>query len=134
MDCKRVQELIAPFVNDTIRLEDTKEFLAHIETCKECREELEVSYSIMTAMKQLDADVDMSDNYIKELDNKIQKCISFGLYQRKMQVLRRLVLAFLVFLLLFLNGTTLLRKRTEEDQKFLRQMFYKETETENQKD
>ena len=71
MDCKRAMELMTQFINDRLDAEDVQAFLDHIDSCPECREELEVNYSLMTAMKQLDEDTDLSDNYIEELNKKI---------------------------------------------------------------
>ena len=74
MECKRVMELMTQFINDQLEAEDVQAFLDHIDSCPECREELEVNYSLMTAMKQLDEDTDLSDNYIEELNQKIETC------------------------------------------------------------
>ena len=70
MDCKKAMELMTQFINEQLDADDVQAFLDHIDSCPECREELEVTYSLMTAMKQLDEDTDLSDNYIEELNQK----------------------------------------------------------------
>ncbi len=120
MDCKRVMELIAQFINGQLNVEDTQAFLDHIDSCPECREELEVTYSLMTAMKQLDEDTDLSDNYIEELNEKIETCYLDELKRKRSCARRRVLLAVVIVLLVLQNGITLKAKREEEDRRFFR--------------
>ena len=120
----------------TFVLEDTEAFLNHIDSCPECREELEVTYSLMTAMKQLDADEDLSENYIEELNQKIETCYLDELKRKRSCVRRRILLGIVVFLLLFMNGITVKEERREEDRRFFRMISGTEDseslETENE--
>ncbi len=120
MDCKRVMELMTQFINDQLDAEDIQAFLDHIDSCPECREELEVNYSLMTAMKQLDEDTDLSDNYIEELNQKIETCYLDELKRKRSCTRRRIILGIVVFLLLFMNGITVKETRREEDKRFFR--------------
>ncbi|MDD6036222.1 MAG: zf-HC2 domain-containing protein [Lachnospiraceae bacterium] len=120
MDCKRAMELITLFINAQLNSEDTEAFLNHIEDCAECREELEVNYSLMTAMKQLDEGTDLSDNYIDELNHKIEKCYLDELKRKRSCSRRRALLAVVVVLLVFINGITAKEKREKEDIQFFR--------------
>lgn len=120
MDCKRAMELITLFINNQLNSEDTEAFLNHIENCAECREELEVNYSLMTAMKQLDEGTDLSDNYIEELNQKIETCYLDELKRKRSCARRRAVLSVVVVFLVFMNGITLNEKREEEDRQFFR--------------
>ena len=120
MDCKRAMELITLFINDQLNSEDTEAFLNHIENCAECREELEVNYSLMTAMKQLDEGTELSDNYIEELNHKIETCYLDELKRKRSCARRRVVLSVVVVFLVFMNGITLNEKREEEDRQFFR--------------
>ncbi len=122
MDCKRVMELMTQFINEQLDAEDVQAFLDHIDSCPECREELEVSYSLMTAMKQLDEDTDLSDNYIEDLNNKIENCYLDELKRKRSCARRRAVLAVVVVLLVLLNGITVKESRKEEDARFLRML------------
>ncbi|MCH5273369.1 MAG: zf-HC2 domain-containing protein [Lachnospiraceae bacterium] len=120
MDCKRAQELVAPFINGQLNTEDAEAFLEHVESCGECREELEVSYSLMTAIRQLENGTDLSDNYIVDLNNKIEECYLEGLRRKRACARRRVILVTLILLLLFTNGATVTKKRNEADERFLR--------------
>lgn len=122
MDCKRAQELITPFINGQLDTEEAEAFLEHMESCKECREEMEVFYSLVTAMKQLDDGTDLSDNYTAELNHKMEECYLEGLRKKRSCARRRMLLVSLIFLLLFMNGATAVEKRDEADERFLRSM------------
>lgn len=121
MECKQALGLIVAFINEQINdEEEMKAFLEHVETCAECREELEVTYSLMTAMRQLDEDTDLSDDYIADLNHKIEECYLEGLRKKRSRKRRRIVLAVLIFLLVFLNGITVMKKRNDADECFVR--------------
>ena len=128
MDCKRAMELMTQFINDQLDAEDVQAFLDHIDSCPECREELEVNYSLMTAKKQLDEDTDLSDNYIEELNHKIETCYLDELKRKRSCVRRRILLGVVVVLLLFMNGITVKEERKEEDRRFFRMITGEETE------
>lgn len=124
MDCKQAQGLITAFINDQLNdSEELQAFLEHVEGCKECKEELEVTYSLVTAMKQLDAGEDLSDNFIADLNDKIAECYLEMYRKRRSAKRRRIVLAVLIGLLLLLNGITAVEKREEADRRFLRERF-----------
>lgn len=120
MDCKRVMELMTQFINDQLDAEDVQAFLDHIDSCPECREELEVNYSLMTAMKQLDEDADLSDNYIEELNQKIETCYLDELKRKRSCTRRRILLAIVVILLILQSGIVRKEMRQEEDERFIR--------------
>ena len=134
MDCKRAMELMTQFINDQLDAEDVQAFLDHIDSCPECREELEVNYSLMTAMKQLDEDTDLSDNYIEELNKKIETCYLDELKRKRSCVRRRILLGVVVVLLLFMNGITVKEERKEEDRRFFRMITGVETEPDTEWD
>ena len=126
MECKRVMELMTQFINDRMDAEDVQAFLDHIDSCPECREELEVNYSLMTAMKQLDEDTDLSDNYIEELNQKIETCYLEELKRKRSGIRRRILLAIVVILLVLQSGIVRKDARTEEDRRFLRRILGEE--------
>jgi hypothetical protein len=73
MTCSKAQSLITPFINDELDIKVLEEFISHVRTCKECREELEVYYALLTAMKQLDEDKNLSDDFSLELSEKLER-------------------------------------------------------------
>jgi len=73
MTCEKAQSLITPFIHDKLNIKDTEEFIDHIANCPDCREELEVCYVMLTAMKQLDEDRKLSDDYSRDLQEKLER-------------------------------------------------------------
>ena len=115
------------FINDQLDAEDIQAFLDHIDSCPECREELEVTYSLMTAMKQLDEDADLSDNYIEELNQKIETCYLDELKRKRSCTRRRILLAVVVIFLILQSGITRRETRKEEDRRFYRMVTGEES-------
>jgi hypothetical protein len=73
MTCKEVQSLIITYVNDKMDIVQLEHFLEHIEHCSDCKEELEVYYTLLTGMKQLDEDRSLSSNLHLDFENKLRK-------------------------------------------------------------
>lgn len=71
MECKEVQKLVTKYISKEIEDKELAQFLEHIETCKECYEELEINYTIFSALMQLDdipnASYDMNAMLLEEL-------------------------------------------------------------------
>ncbi len=96
MDCLNAQRLITPFIKDELSMTELEGFLAHVKECPECREELEVYYALLTAIKLLDEDKEMSNNFTEELDRKIRSCEEHIRKNKLNKVKRRIVFAFVV--------------------------------------
>ena len=56
MDCKQVEKMIPQFLDDDLTTEELREFMEHIENCKECYEELEIHFTVHYALQKLDED------------------------------------------------------------------------------
>lgn len=56
MDCKTANRLLVPFLEDSLSLEETDHFLKHIRECSGCREDLEIYYTVRTAIDGMDQD------------------------------------------------------------------------------
>lgn len=105
MICIKAQGMITPFINNKLSIKELEEFLDHVDTCPDCREELEVYYALLTAMKQLDEDKIVSGDFEHELAHKLEKAHERVIhakytYYRKKTVLI-LTMIFLVILLSF---------------------------------
>lgn len=71
--CKEAQGLIVPYINDKLDIKQLEQFLEHIETCSDCREELEVYFTLLTGMKQLDEDKNLSGNLHVAFEKSLHK-------------------------------------------------------------
>jgi hypothetical protein len=59
-------------VEEELTGNDLKEFLAHMEQCGNCKEELEIYYTLLVATKQLDEGIITTSNFSRELDEKME--------------------------------------------------------------
>ena len=105
MTCMKAQGWITPFIQNKLSIEELEEFLDHIDSCPNCKEELEVYYALLTAMKQLDEDKNLSSNFLQELNEKLEKSQERIIhakytYYRKITVLI-LTMIFLAFFISF---------------------------------
>lgn len=73
MTCLEAQNLITPFINDQLDIPTLEDFINHINHCDDCREELEVYYTLLTGMKQLDDDKNLSGDFHVDFVNKLRK-------------------------------------------------------------
>ena len=53
--------------------DELKEFIKHVKNCDNCSEELEIYYTLIVGMKELDNEENLSTNFKKELDDKLDE-------------------------------------------------------------
>ncbi|WP_099467918.1 zf-HC2 domain-containing protein [Konateibacter massiliensis] len=74
MECKEAQGLITKYISGNINDKELEQVLEHVGGCKECYEELEINYTIFTALMQLEDtpqdfdEYDMNSMFLKELN------------------------------------------------------------------
>jgi hypothetical protein len=56
LTCREAEKMVMPYIEDRLSDEEMEEFLRHIHSCKECREELEIYYTVLHGLRQLDDD------------------------------------------------------------------------------
>lgn len=83
MTCMEAEKMVIPYINDKLSVMELEDFIEHIETCENCREELEIHYMVDVGLKKLDEDSGTYD-IVGDLKRKLEESAS---------VLRR----FLVF-------------------------------------
>ena len=106
MTCMKAQSQITAFINDKLEIDELDEFTKHIQSCDECKEELEVYYALLTAMKQLDEDRDLSIDFNQELKEKIDRAqvkiihLRYNFYRKK-GVLLMIIISMAAFFNLY---------------------------------
>ena len=60
--CKEAESLVMPYIRHELEVGQLEEFLEHIDQCANCREELEIYYTVEVGIRQLDSDTD-TDRY-----------------------------------------------------------------------
>lgn len=71
MTCLEAQSMITTFIEEKLDDEQLEEFIHHMRECSDCKEELEVYYTLMVGMKQLDNNEQLSNNFAKELEEQL---------------------------------------------------------------
>ncbi|WP_349948280.1 zf-HC2 domain-containing protein [Lacrimispora sp. BS-2] len=56
MTCKEVERLVMPYINDELTDDELGEFLEHLESCPDCREELEIYFTVDVGIRELDSE------------------------------------------------------------------------------
>lgn len=56
MTCIEAEKMVIPYIEDKLSLSELEEFMEHIKTCENCREELEIYYMVDVGLKKLDED------------------------------------------------------------------------------
>ena len=56
MKCKEIQRKYIPFIDDNLSIRELDEFLKHLQTCKNCREEYDIYYTMIMGMRYLESD------------------------------------------------------------------------------
>ena len=81
MKCLEIQHRMAAFIENQLDERDTEEFVAHIEGCESCREELAIQYLITEGMRRLEDGSAFDLN--KELEEKLQLTLKRMRYKKK---------------------------------------------------
>lgn len=102
MTCMQAQSMITPFINNKLKLKELEEFLDHIASCPVCREELEVYYALLTAMKQLDEDKNLSSDFGVELDQKLERSREWILHAKFTYYRKKIILLLTILILAFI--------------------------------
>lgn len=103
MTCIKAQGLITAYINNELAIDELEEFIEHVQGCEECMEELEVYYALLTAMKQLDEDKNLSDDFSQELNEKIVRTqeriihLKYNYYRKKGVLVMTILLISIFF-------------------------------------
>ena len=54
MTCREAERLVMPYINGSITDGELKAFVEHIDICPDCREELEIYFTVDVGIRQLD--------------------------------------------------------------------------------
>lgn len=73
MNCLEAQSKIMAFIENKLPDDELREFIKHVRTCKNCYEELEIYYTLIVGMKQLDESDNVSEFFKDSLNNKLDE-------------------------------------------------------------
>ncbi len=96
--CKDVEDLLQPYLENKLNIEETELLLNHISTCSECGDELEIRYLLMEGLKRLENGETL--DLKKELDDRIWHSRQRILFAERLKAVIFLVEGAACFLLL----------------------------------
>ncbi len=129
MTCIKAQAMITPFINSKLTIKELDEFLNHIDSCSNCMEELEVYYALLTAMKQLDEDKNLSSNYSMELSEKLEKSrekvihAKYTYYRKKVMLILTMIFLAILFSLSYAKKSMQEEGNVKESEFHIRILF-----------
>lgn len=73
MTCLEAQSNIMAFIDKKLPEENVSDFVRHMRYCPNCAEELEIYYTLIVGMRQLDNDREMSQDFKKDLNDELDR-------------------------------------------------------------
>lgn len=86
MKCLETQSKIVGFIEDELNDEDMVKFVKHIRYCENCAEELEIYYTLLVGMQQLDNDEQLSNDLKGDLNYKLNHAYSHIVNRKKIRI------------------------------------------------
>ncbi len=131
MTCLEAQSKIIAYIEFELEKDQKTEFLKHIQCCENCKEELNIYYTMIEGMRQLDSNMPLSKDFSRELEQRIDSELRRSrnkktFFQSSVAVVFLGVISCLVFA--YMNFLSLVH---EEEQKQLKEAqgeyYYMET-------
>ena len=94
MECKEIQKLFIPFIDDKLSVSDLAVFLHHMDTCRECREEYDIYYTVIMGMRYLDERQNISE-FRLDSEQKLHSAADYLLKYRILLLEKYILLAVL---------------------------------------
>lgn len=116
MDCVEIPRLITEFVNQTMDEDTLENFLEHIQSCEQCKEELEVHYIMTVGLLLLDEDTIHAYNLHNEFEKHLKKEQEKVLKKKRRIIQKRVtfIIMLIVFILLSSLGIETINTTQEE--------------------
>lgn len=73
MTCLDAQTKIIAYIEGSMDKDTRIDFLKHIKSCDDCREELDIYYNMIEGMRQMDSNMPISRDFSAELNMRIDK-------------------------------------------------------------
>lgn len=107
MTCLEFQGLMIRYINGELSYKEKEKFMEHVESCADCKEEMEIYYIILTSMKQLDEDRQLSDDFHAEYLRHLKKTAEELASRRKARVRRRMAFPVVVGAAVLFTGLSI---------------------------
>lgn len=76
MNCLETQSIIMAYIDGKLPDDERREFIKHVRSCRNCYEELDIYYTLIEGMKQLDESDNISTDFKNSLNRKLDEDMS----------------------------------------------------------
>ncbi len=127
MTCLEAQSKIIAYIENNLERTSKQEFLRHVRECKDCKEELNIYYTMIEGMRQLDENDILAANFNEALDERINQELN-AMRKKKMVIRNSVLLLFIgicsVIIFGYVNFLKFLENKEQEDLKRLQGDYY----------
>lgn len=107
MTCLEFQGLMIRYINGELSYKEKEQFIEHVSTCEECKDELEIYYIILNSMKQMDEDGQLSDDFHGDFLNQLTDTQRELILRKKGKIRRRVAFPMMVGATMVATGLNL---------------------------
>lgn len=131
MTCLEAQSKIIAYIENKLERNDKQEFLIHVKNCKECREELNIYYTMIEGMRQLDENEPLSKDFDADLERRMSQELNTN--RKKKDAIRGSVLVLMIgmfsfAIIIYVNFLHFLENQEQETLKSLQgENYYSKT-------
>lgn len=104
MDCLEFQGKMIRYVNGELTFKEKEQFIEHVRSCDECRDELEIYYIILNSMRQMDEEVKLTDDFHGEYLAQLRSTENEIFIRKRSRARRRIALPMVVGTAVLLVG------------------------------
>lgn len=131
MTCLEAQSKIIAYIEKNIERTDKLEFLKHVKSCKDCREELHIYYTMIEGMRQLDDNEVLSKDFSRDLEDRMDRDLNSDRTKKKFVRSTIVIFAFVILTFGVFGYINFLKILEEQEQQKIKdaqgQYYYSET-------
>ncbi len=96
MNCIDTQRHIMPFINNKLENNQLEEFINHVNLCPNCMDELEVYYVLLSSMKHLDEDKELSKDFHQDLMDLLTHTEEKIFHDKLVHIRKKIILIIMI--------------------------------------
>ena len=112
MNCLDFQSEITRYINNDLSFKEKENFIAHLKTCDNCRDELEIYYIVMTSLRQMDNNNEVTTDFKSSFEKNIRNSERELVRRRYERLRRRITFPAVLSIVMLLTGLSV----TEEEE------------------
>lgn len=106
MECKDAEQLVQRYIKGNLEGKQLKKFVEHVQTCKNCFEEMEIYYMVFEGLQHLESGASINigkeiSSRLMQSERKIRNNSLFRFYYYIMQITAYGVLLLTLFLAVY---------------------------------